>query len=95
MANVDEITTLNIDNETYNVVDLSDAVQKMVEIFNGWNVKEAEATDALMMVKAAKADLSRQIILQVRADNEAAGAGAGTPEAEAPAADASNDEAAE
>ena len=67
----ESITTLNIDGEQFNVDEQSEAVQRMVAIFNGWNQQEAEATDKLMMVKAAKSDLSRQIIMQVRQDQQA------------------------
>lgn len=68
---VEPIANLNIDGEVHQVADLSPTVQNMVDIFNGWNQKEADVSDKLMMVKAAKADLSRQIILQVRQDLEA------------------------
>lgn len=67
--NVEDIKTLNIDGEAHDVADLSDTVQQMVEIFNSWNNKEVDARNDLMMLQAAKADLSRQIITQVRADN--------------------------
>lgn len=80
---VEPIVNLNIDGETYLVSDLTPTVQNMVDVFNGWNQKEADVTDKLMMVKAAKADLSRQIIMQVRADKEAEAA-ADAAEAEAP-----------
>lgn len=69
MTTDNTITTLNIDGEQFNVADLSDTVQRMVDIFNNWNKQEVEASDKLMMIKAAKSDLSRQIILQVRQDN--------------------------
>jgi hypothetical protein len=69
---VEELKTLNIDGEQYNIADMSEAVQRMVGIFNGWNQREVEAHDELMMVQAAKADLSRQIILQVRKEKDEA-----------------------
>lgn len=71
---VEPIANLSIDGENFVVAELSPTVQNMVEIFNGWNQKESDVADELMMIKAAKADMSRQIILQVRQDKEAAAA---------------------
>lgn len=86
MAKVEDIKVLNIDDVPYAVDAMSDEVKAMVEVFNEWNQQEADARNALSMIMAAKNDLSRRIILQVREEKEAAEA----PEegAEAPAVDA-------
>jgi len=69
---VEAVKVLNIDDVPYAVDAMSDVVQEMVEVFNGWNQREADVSDDLMMVRAAKNDLSRRIILQVRKEQEEA-----------------------
>lgn len=63
---IEDIKVLNIDGVPYAVDSMSEEVKKMVDVYNGWNVKEADARDALMIIQAARNELSRQIILQVR-----------------------------
>lgn len=66
MIKVDDVKILNIDEVPYEVEKMSKEVQSMVSVFNGWNQRDAEVADELTMVRAAKNDLSRNIILQVR-----------------------------
>jgi hypothetical protein len=70
MPNVTDIETINIDETQYAVADASEKVQKLVEIFNEWNQEEANIRSKLMMLQAAKDSLSRQIIDQIKSDNE-------------------------
>lgn len=79
MAKVEDVKVLNIDEVPYAVDAMSEAVQAMVTVFNGWNQKEADLRDELMMVQAAKNDLSRRIILQVREDRDAEAEGNSDP----------------
>ncbi len=76
MATVQAVTTLNIDGTAFNVSDLSDKVQGLVSVYNEWNQEAANAQSKLGMVQAALNDLSRQIIMQVKADQDAAAAAA-------------------
>lgn len=66
MPKVDEVKVLNIDGTPYAVDGMSDAVKRMVTVYNEWNQKEADARDNLALVQSAKSELSRQIIMQVR-----------------------------
>ncbi len=68
MPKVADITVLNIDENPYEVKDLSEEVRSLVEIYNEWNQKEAEVRDELTRFQAAKETLSRQIITKVRED---------------------------
>jgi len=72
MPKAEDIKVLNIDEVPYAVDSMSETVQQMVAVFNEWNQKEADAQDAFMLVRAAKNDLSRQIINQVRTEKEEA-----------------------
>ncbi len=95
MSQVEDIKVLNIDGVTYAVDSMSEQVQQMVGIYNGWNQKESDARDQLMLVQAAKNDLSRQIIMQVRKDKEEADAAAAAAAAPAEAAPATTEAPAE
>jgi len=72
MPTVQPITTLNIDGNTLNGTDLSAKVQGLVTVYNGWNQKLADAQDTFALTQAALNDLSRQIILAVKEDADAA-----------------------
>jgi hypothetical protein len=72
MAKVEEIKILNIDNVPYAVDAMSKEVQELVAAYNEMLVREAEVKSWYTIVQAAKAQLSQQIIGQVRADKEAA-----------------------
>lgn len=76
MSVVQPITTLNIDGAALNVVDLSDKVQQLVAVYNDWNQKLADAQSTFALTQAGLNDLSRQIILQIKADQDAAAAAA-------------------
>jgi hypothetical protein len=73
---VQPVSTLNIDGTAFNVSDLSDKVQALVGIYNDWNQDLVNAQTKFAQLQAALNDLSRQIILQVKADQDAAAAAA-------------------
>lgn len=82
-----DITTLNIDEVTYEVADLSEEVQALVQVYNNWNKREEGIRERMQEVQAeatilgaAKQTLSAQIVNKVREEAAAAAA------AEAPAA---------
>ena len=91
MQQENEITTLNIDEVTYDVDKLSEEVQGLVAIYNRWNLKEADARGELAILQAAKQTLSAQIVNTVRTEAEAAAADAAA--AEVAAANVTTDEA--
>lgn len=82
---VEEVKVLNIDDVPYAVDAMSDEVKSMVAVFNSWNQQDADVTDKLTMVRAAKNDLSRRIILQVRQEKEAKEAAETTDDSKASA----------
>jgi hypothetical protein len=94
MATVQPISTLNIDGTAFNVADLSAQVQALVNVYNDWNQALANAQSEAALHQAAINDLSRQIIQQVKADQDAAAAAANdatAPEAATDAAPAAAD----
>lgn len=70
MAQVEEITTLNIDGESYQVSELSEEIKSMVKLYNVWNTKEYDINNELIMTRMAKEALSRQIIAKFKEDQE-------------------------
>lgn len=93
MATVQPVTTLNIDGNVLQVADLGPKVQALVGVYNEWNQKLADAQAQFALVQAALNDLSRQIIVQIKADSDAAAQAvadaAAAQAAAAPAVDAS------
>jgi hypothetical protein len=70
MAQVEEITTLNIDGEAYEVAELSEEIKAMVKLYNDWNSKEYDINNTLIMTRMAKEALSRQIIAKFKEDHQ-------------------------
>lgn len=70
MATVQPVTTLNIDGTELKVADLGPRVQALVNVYNEWNQKLADAQAQFALVQAALNDLSRQIIVQIKQDND-------------------------
>ena len=68
MTKIEKITTINIDSVPHVVAELSDTVQKMVDLFDDWNQRESDARAEVTLLGSAKNELSRQIIAQVRTD---------------------------
>ena len=62
MPKVVDITVLNIDDIPYEVENLSEEVQGLVEIYNEWNRKEADVRDELTRFQAAKETLSIPVV---------------------------------
>lgn len=76
MATVQPVTTLNIDGNVLQVADLGPRVGALVAVYNEWNQKLANAQAEFVLVQSALNDLSRQIIVQIKADSDAAAAAA-------------------
>lgn len=81
MATVQPVTTLNIDGTALEVKDLGPRVQALVSVYNEWNQKLADAQAQFALVQAALNDLSRQIIVQIKADSDEAAKAANDAEA--------------
>lgn len=74
MQTENDITTLNIDEVSYEVDKLSEEVRGLVAVYNRWNRKESDARGELAILQAAKQTLSAQIVATVRSDAETAAA---------------------
>jgi len=61
--------TINIDNVSYKLSELSQDVKIMIATYRSWERKEVDVRDELVRFQAAKQTLSAQIISKVTADN--------------------------
>lgn len=87
MPTVQPVTTLNVDNVAFNVADQSAQVKALVTVYDEWNQDLATAQKTSAQLQAALNELSRQIIVQLKTDQDAAAKAA----ADAAAAPAAND----
>lgn len=81
---VRDIDTITVDEVQHKVADCTEEVQKLVEVFNRWNKKEFARTeelnsiqaqlidvhDEVVILKAAKETVSRQILDAFKKDDE-------------------------
>jgi DNA gyrase/topoisomerase IV subunit A len=73
MSETNEITSLNIDEVSHEVSDLSEEAQQLVGIYNNWMKREVairerlnEVQGELTIIQAAQQTLSAQIVNKVR-----------------------------
>jgi len=85
MPTVEPISVINVDDTPIAVEGCSDTVKQLVSVYNEWRQKEANDKDTLMLTQAGLRDVTREIVVTVRKEQEEAAAAA--------AAEASNDEA--
>lgn len=64
--NDDTIKKLTIDETEYQVDQLPQHIQRMVNLYNDWNKEEQAMVAEHTKIKLAKTELSRQIINEVR-----------------------------
>ncbi len=64
--NDDTIKKLTIDETEYQVDQLPEHIQRMVNLYNDWNKEEQAMVAEHTKIKLAKTELSRQIINEVR-----------------------------
>jgi hypothetical protein len=67
--NNENIETITVDGETYNVADLSPEVQNLAAIYGEWQADGAAAKKEYLKCTAALRDLSREIGQAVRKAN--------------------------
>ena len=88
---VTQTTTIQLDDQSLVVADLSPAIQQMVQVLDTWRQEEVDAQLDLMKVRAAITDIQNQLgaALKKEQDDAAAAAAAAAPAAnDATAADA-------
>lgn len=77
----EEIKVLTVDGTTYVVSDLSQNVQRLVQIYNHWRQQQVDARLELSKIDAALRSLSNEIVLAMQKEQEEATA-EGAPQEE-------------
>ena len=80
---IQKTLTVTIDEEVFNVEDLSAEVQQLVTYLDDWRQHEADETSSLLKTRAALRDLQNTILAQIqkeKAEAEAAEAEEAAPE---------------
>lgn len=88
MTQVQQTTTITIDDAVYEVANMSANVQQMVQYLDDWRQREVDTTSELLMIRGALRDLQNTLLAAIQTEQaEAAAAPAGDSEvpAEAPA----------
>lgn len=67
--NVQQTLTITIDDEIYQLADLSDEVKQMVVYLDDWRQHEADQTSELLKTRAALRDIQNMILNQIQKDN--------------------------
>lgn len=84
MAKIQETVTVSVDEQQYNVADLSDNVKQMIGMMDEWRQKDADLTSEVLMARAAIRDIQNTILAALK---EELGIGQTEVPAEVPAAE--------
>jgi hypothetical protein len=63
---VPKTLTITIDEQAYEVADLSTEVQQMVQYLDTWRQDEADQTSELLKTRAALRDIQNMILAQIQ-----------------------------
>lgn len=74
MPTVEPISVINVDETPIAVEGCSDTVKQLVAVYNEWRQSEADAKNDLMLVQAGIRDVTREIVITVRKEQEEANA---------------------
>ena len=83
MPKVEPISVINVDETPIAVEGCSDTVKQLVSVYNQWRQVEADDKDKLMLTQAGLRDVTREIVVTVRKEQEAEAAEAAANDAEA------------
>lgn len=72
MPQVQQTTTITIDDEQFAVEDLSQEVQQMVQYLDEWRQDETDQVAQLLKTRAALRDLQNSLLQQIQQDKAAA-----------------------
>lgn len=66
MAKIQETTSVTIDEQTYQVADLSDNVKQMIGLMDEWRQEDADLTNKVLMVRAAIRDIQNTLLTTIK-----------------------------
>ncbi len=66
MTKIQETLSVTIDEQTYNVADLSQNTQQLIRMMDSWRQKDADLTNDLLMVRAALRDIQNTLLTTIK-----------------------------
>ena len=66
MAQIQETTTVTIDDKSYEVASFSDNIKQMIALMDSWRQKDADMTNDLLMVRAAIRDIQNTLLTAIK-----------------------------
>lgn len=66
MTKIQETLSVTIDEQTYNVADLSQNTQQLIRMMDTWRQKDADLTNDLLMVRAALRDIQNTLLTTIK-----------------------------
>lgn len=87
MTQVQQTTTITIDDTVYEVASMGANIQQMVQYLDDWRQREVDTTSELLMVRGALRDIQTTLLAAIQAEQaevaagDAAGDAAATTEA--------------
>lgn len=86
MIQVQQTTSITIDDNVYEVANMGTDIQQTVQYLDDWRQREVDATSELLMIRAALRDIQNTLLGAIQAE-QAAQATTATDETELPTAD--------
>ena len=68
MATIQPTLTIAIDDKTFDVTDMSPAVQRLVSFLDDWRQDEADQVSALLKTQSALRDIQNELLTTIQGD---------------------------
>lgn len=71
MTQVQQTTTITIDDSVYEVASMGANVQQMVQYLDDWRQREVDTTSELLMIRGALRDIQNTLLAAIQAEQTA------------------------
>lgn len=75
MTQVQQTTTITIDDTVYEVASMGANIQQMVQYLDDWRQREVDTTSELLMVRGALRDIQNTLLAAIQAEQAEVAAG--------------------
>lgn len=75
MTQVQQTTTITIDDTVYEVASMGANIQQMVQYLDDWRQREVDTTSELLMVRGALRDIQTTLLAAIQAEQAEVAAG--------------------
>ena len=74
MTQVQQTTTITIDDAVYEVASMGANIQQMVQYLDDWRQREVDTTSELLMIRGALRDIQNTLLAAIQAEQSEAAA---------------------